>query len=1025
MRLNAKASITVRTGRPGPWRRTFAVLAALSFAAALLFAATAPAAVVTDRPLLFTLNGAGTTAGTFAKIWALEVDQASGVVYVVDYGRNVLDKFNLAGEARTFSECGGCGSSLSPGFAIKEFADVAVDNSPVNTGRIYLLSEAGRPLGAFSSAGSPLWQIPEFGGNISFPCGIAVDTEGHPWIGTFSHEVLEYASSGSPPARIGSLALNHQVCGLDVDASGNVYVANSSGAAGVDKYVGGIFSSTIDSAPSSGVTVDQSSATGHVFVLHSAGFNEYDSLGTRLDTSGADTIGNGGGIAYDHALDRVYVADNKRNEVEVFGPPVTGTAPNVEITPVSNITATGGTFNGTVNPAGVASTWHFEWKRLNQSWSEASSSPSEATAGDNATVPVSFVATGLTEGQTLEVRLVGVDTNKPLRSRSRAVQFTPGEPPPPLISLDPPSSITTESAHLTGTIDPYDVATTWRVQTSTDASCEEDFTDGSPQTIPAGQAGSVPVEWNLTGLVSNQHYCVQISATDAGGNAISEVKQFTTLSAPPEAVTGFAAPRTTTTARLNGYVNPRHSATVYWFEYGPADCSANPCASVPATQDASAGDGLAHLLVARELTGLREDTTYHFCLIARNSAGTTPCEDRSFTTRTEAEAREVDQPPGSCPNEEIRVNQRFAYLPQCRGIELVNNPDDGNQNVKVEVKDGSSGFSPDGERAVWNVNGGAPGGNSGANATFLAKRTGPSGSAPTGWESKSLVPPAAQQIHAEEGSYALMAATPALTSFLFLPGGGSTFAETLVRLDENQSQEALMKYESSQLGSDSDLTANGAHVLHIDQDAGAHHVSQDQLEDIGTPGHPEVVSYLPDETTPECGVRDEGEGFTGGGNSSGASGQWRPGYHRMAVTDASRVYFQVNPNGSCNTDLWWILERNREAKEGKGETLQVAPPDESNALIRATPDGRSVYFVSALALDPADTNTHVDVYRWDEETKKDTCLTCGMENEKGETITDANLSIENAGPKPVMVSDDLSHVYFEIQLEADPAGDRR
>ena len=145
---------------------------------------------------------------------------------------------------------------------------------------------------------------------------------------------------------------------------------------------------------------------------------------------------------------------------------------------------------------------------------------------------------------------------------------------------------------------------------------------------------------------------------------------------------------------------------------------------------------------------------------------------------------------------------------------------------------------------------------------------------------------------------------------------------------------------------------------------------------------------------------DEGEGFTGGGNSSGASGQWRPGYHRMAVTDASRVYFQVNPNGSCNTKLWWILERNREAKEGKGETLQsparrIQRPDPGDT-------GRALCLLrQRFGSGSSRHGNHLDVYRWDEEGEKDTCLTCGMENEKGETITDANVS------GPVMVSDDF------------------
>ena len=39
-----------------PCRHTLAVLVALSLAAPLAFAASAPAAVVTDRPLLFSFN---------------------------------------------------------------------------------------------------------------------------------------------------------------------------------------------------------------------------------------------------------------------------------------------------------------------------------------------------------------------------------------------------------------------------------------------------------------------------------------------------------------------------------------------------------------------------------------------------------------------------------------------------------------------------------------------------------------------------------------------------------------------------------------------------------------------------------------------------------------------------------------------------------------------------------------------------------------------------------------------------------
>jgi hypothetical protein len=78
-------------------------------------------------------------------------------------------------------------------------------------------------------------------------------------------------------------------------------------------------------------------------------------------------------------------------------------------------------------------------------------------------------------------------------------------------------------------------------------------------------------------------------------------------------------------------------------------------------------------------------------------------------------------------------------------------------------------------------------------------------------------------------------------------------------------------------------------------------------------------------------------------------------------------------------------------------------------LIRATPDGRAVYFGTTSALDPADENQHEDVYRW-EEGAGSVCLTC-------EAVADANLE----GDGPIMVSDDFSHVYFTSNSRLTPA----
>ncbi len=77
------------------------------------------------------------------------------------------------------------------------------------------------------------------------------------------------------------------------------------------------------------------------------------------------------------------------------------------------------------------------------------------------------------------------------------------------------------------------------------------------------------VSEEATGLLPSQHYCVRIGAKQQLRRSTPvEIKQFTTEPVPPDQVsTAFAAPRTDTTARLNGYVNPEGSTLFYRFEY--------------------------------------------------------------------------------------------------------------------------------------------------------------------------------------------------------------------------------------------------------------------------------------------------------------------------------------------------------------------------------------------------------------------------------------------------------------------------
>ena len=964
-----------------------ACLTALSLLALLLSAPPAPAAEVTARPLLFTFDGSDTTAGKFSFNigHAADIDQATGNVYVIDKGKQVLDKFNPAGEAEDFAAIGA--SSLAPGLALGSLSDIAVDNSGGSggpgegeQGRIYVtggVATVRDTVQAFTPAGESLWQVSGFDGAF----GIEVDSEGHLWVTNNSaSEVHEFDTTGAEPPDpeepIGSFSTAPDRPGrLGLDASGEyAYVGFSFNGSGVAKWelevvggevVGAEKVATIVSLRNKGIAVDQSSPTGHVFTLNVPespeldSFSEFDSTGALLGTyDSAAALHEGQGIAHNAALDRVYVSDRTSNPVKVFGPEATGTVPDVAIEEATEEEIAKATLNGKVNPLGIPNSYYFEWKRdTHPEWAGATRTPAQSLPEEDAEFPVSLELTGLKGNTTYQARLVGVNTENDLRNVSGPTTFTTLTAPLPTVEELEVSGITTESAHITATIDPQEDETTWRVQSSTDPACTSGFTDKPLQTIPAGEPGSVAVESDLEGLLPAQSYCVRIAATNSGGTTTSGTEEFTTEITPPSQVqTAFAAPRTDTGARLNGRVNPEGVALTYRFEYSTD--GGETWIALPDKEDTS-GERV-QIVVADELTGLDPDTTYRYRFLAENAAGeaSPQGEEKTFTTRTTAE----------------------ATLPE-RGIELVNNPDKGTQHVQTYYP---LAMAPDGEKAVWTVIGGAPGGVSGALSAFLAKRT------PSGWRSRVLQPPPAQQVGGGDFTYILRNATADFSRFVFgvagtdalFPGGRTT----IVRLDDDQNQEVLRALPEPP-DFRGHITDDAAHVMQI---------REDRLEDIGA-GTAEVVGLLPD-GTPACRVIE----FK-------MEAQRRPGYLIMAATDASRVYF-TDKCGAAPTRLY---VRNREAEE----TTLIDPGISNKNLefIRATTDGASAYFATFSQLDPADENEHADVYRWDEEAAASTCLTC--------VVPDANLRSaggEGRAIGDVMVSDDFSHVYFESKEQLVP-----
>ncbi|HYX71430.1 MAG TPA: peptidoglycan DD-metalloendopeptidase family protein, partial [Nitrososphaera sp.] len=96
----------------------------------------------------------------------------------------------------------------------------------------------------------------------------------------------------------------------------------------------------------------------------------------------------------------------------------------------------------------------------------------------------------------------------------------------------------------------------------------------------------------------------------------------------PTTTTNFASNVASTTAQLNGTVNPNGSATYIWFEWG----TGSTLSSFNSTPQQSVGSGNTSLNVSATLTGLASGANYFYRLAASNSSGTSRGSILSFTT---------------------------------------------------------------------------------------------------------------------------------------------------------------------------------------------------------------------------------------------------------------------------------------------------------------------------------------------------------------------------------------------------------
>ncbi|HXJ74293.1 MAG TPA: SH3 domain-containing protein, partial [Candidatus Dormibacteraeota bacterium] len=181
------------------------------------------------------------------------------------------------------------------------------------------------------------------------------------------------------------------------------------------------------------------------------------------------------------------------------------------------------------------------------------------------------------------------------------------------------SSITADSAQLNGYINPNGSATTAYFEYGTTASY------GS--TTLSGNFGLLAqnIGFNVTTLAPNTTYHFRIVASNGTGTSPGADTTFTTAdTGAPAAQTLAATAVTTSSAQLNGSINPSGFSTTAYFEYG--------LTTSYGSSTASANFGTTVQNIGFVQTGLSPNSTYHYRLVASNSQGTTRGLDAAFTT---------------------------------------------------------------------------------------------------------------------------------------------------------------------------------------------------------------------------------------------------------------------------------------------------------------------------------------------------------------------------------------------------------
>lgn len=210
-------------------------------------------------------------------------------------------------------------------------------------------------------------------------------------------------------------------------------------------------------------------------------------------------------------------------------------APIVTTAAAGPLSTTGATLNGTFNPNGEPTTYHFEYGPT-----DAYGSSTASTSGGAGTAAVAAAApiTGLVANSDYHFRLVATNGTGTTTGSDQTFK-TP--PDPPVATTGAPTAVTQTGATLNASVNPSGAATTYRFEYGTTPS----YGSTTAGTSAGDGTSAAPVSTPVTGLAPGTTYHVRVVATSAGGTTNGGDQVFTTAAEVPTTTTTGTTTTTT------------------------------------------------------------------------------------------------------------------------------------------------------------------------------------------------------------------------------------------------------------------------------------------------------------------------------------------------------------------------------------------------------------------------------------------------------------------------------------------------